>query len=155
MTKIHTITEESQLTDLEGWSYREDDSRPSYVLPQIMNLLYTTELEEELDWNEQLKLAVYVSNVAAFDDLTPDRLNELYQESEENFQGSHSNEAEFAESFLTEVGMVDESATENLVIDWQGTYNYALRYDYFNVFVMAKNEETRALEVERFFWSNA
>jgi hypothetical protein len=155
MTKIQTITEESQLTDSEGWSYREDDSSPSYILPQIMNLLYTTELEEELDWNEQLKLAVYVSNVAAFDDLTPDRLNELYQQSEEEFQGSHSNEAEFAESFLTEVGMVDESATENLVIDWQGTYDYTLRYDYFNVFVMAKNEETRALEVERFFWRNA
>jgi hypothetical protein len=155
MTKIQTITEESQLTDSEGWSYREDDNRPSYVLPQIMNLLYTTELEEELDWNEQLKLAVYVSNVAAFDDLTPERLNELYQESEENFEGSHSNEAEFAESFLTEVGMVDESATENLVIDWQGTYEHTLRYDYFNVFVMAKNEETRALEVERFFWRNA
>ena len=73
----------------------------------------------------------------------------------ENFQGSHSNEAEFAESFLTEVGLVDENATENLVIDWQGTYDYALRYDYFNVFVMAKNEETKALEVERFFWRNA
>ncbi len=155
MTKIQTITEESQLTDSEGWTYREDDSSPSYILPQIMNLLYTTELEEELEWHEKLKLAVYVSNVAAFDDLTPDRLIELYWESVENFHGSHSNEAEFAESFLTEVGLVDENATENLVIDWQGTYDYALRYDYFNVFVMAKNEETKALEVERFFWRNA
>jgi hypothetical protein len=155
MTIIQTITEESQLTDSEGWTYREDDSRPSYVLPQIMNLLYTTELEEELDWHEQLKLAVYVSNVAAFDDLTPERLNELYQESEENFEGEFANEGEFAEEFLTRCGDLDSRATENLVIDWQGTYDYAFQFDYFNVFVMAKNEETRALEVQRFFWRNA
>jgi hypothetical protein len=102
-----------------------------------------------------LKLAVYVSNVAAFDDLTPERLNELYQESEENFEGEFANEGEFAEEFLTRCGDLDSRATENLVIDWQGTYDYAFQFDYFNVFVMAKNEETRALEVQRFFWRNA
>ena len=155
MTKIQTITEDAQLTDSQGWSYSEDDSRPSYTLPQIMNLLYITELEEELDWDEQLKLAVYISNVASWDDLTPDRLNELYWESVENYHGEHANEGEFAEQFLTDVGMIDEDATANLVIDWQGTYNYSLQYDYFNVFVTAKNEETNAFEVKRFFWRNA
>jgi hypothetical protein len=124
-------------------------------LPQIMNLLYKAELEEELDWNDQLKLAVYIDGVASFDDLTPDRINELWEECQDNFQGDHSNEAEFAESFLTDCGMVDEEATANLVIDWQGTYDYTLRYDYFNIAVIAKNDASNSFEVMRFFWRNA
>jgi hypothetical protein len=155
MTKIQTITEDAQLTDSQGWFYTEDDSRPSYTLPQIMNLLYTTELEEELDWDDQLKLAIYISNVDAFGDLTPDRLNELWAECEENFEGEFANEGEFAEEFLTRCGDLDSRATENLVIDWQGTYDYAFQFDYFNIFVIAKNEETSAFEVKRFFWRNA
>ena len=155
MTKIQILREEEQLTDSQGWFYREEDSSPSYTLPQIMNLLYITELEEELDWDDTLKLAVYISNVASWDDLTPDRLNELWAECEENYHGDHSSEGEFAEQFLNDVGMIDEEATANLVIDWQGTYNYTLQHDYFNIFVIAKNEETSAFEVKRFFWRSA
>ena len=152
MTKIKILTEEAQLTDSQGWGYFGEESRPDYVMPQIMNLLYTSELEEELDRYNMLSLAAYVSNVAAFDDLTPERLGELWEECQENFQGSFSNEGEFAETFLNDVGLVDEEATRNLVIDWQGTYDYTLRYDYFNVYAYAKNTETNALEVERFFF---
>lgn len=155
MTKIQTLTNDAQLTDSQGWAYRDDEHRPSSTIPQIMNLLYKTELEEELDWNEQLKLAVYIDNVAAFDDLTPDRIIELYWESVENFHGEHSSEAEFAENFLTEVGLVDEDAIANLVIDWQGTYNYSLQYDYFNISVIAKNDASNSFEIMRFFWRNA
>ena len=155
MTKIQILTEDAQLTDSQGWFYREEEQRPSYTLPQIMNLLYTTELEEELDWDDQLRLAVYVSNVASWDDLTPDRLNELWAECEENYHGEFATEGEFAEQFLTEIGDIDEDAIRNLVIDWQGTYNYSLQYDYFNVFVWATNEETKAFEIQRFFWRSA
>jgi hypothetical protein len=155
MTKIQTITEDAQLTDSKGWFYRVEEHRPSYFIPQIMNLLYITELEEELDWDDQLRLAVYISDVSAYDNLTPDRLNELWAECEENYQGTYANEGEFAEECLTECGDIDSRATENLVIDWQGTYNYALQYDYFNIFVWATNEETKAFEVQRFFWRSA
>ena len=152
MTKIQTITEDTQLTDSQGWFYHEDHSRPSYTIPQIMNLLYTAELEEDLEWHDQLKLAVYVSVIAPFDDLTLDRLNELWADCEENYQGEFANEGEFAEDFFESTGQIDEEATKWLVIDWQGTYNYSLRFDYFNDFVIAKNEETNAFEVKRFFW---
>ena len=152
MTKIKILTEEAQLTDSQGWGYFGEESRPDYVMPQIMNLLYTSELEEELDRYNMLSLAAYVSNVAAFDDLTPERLGELWEECQENFQGSFSNEGEFAETFLNDVGLVDEEATRNLVIDWQGTYDYTLRYDYFNVYVYAQNQNTNAVVVDRYFF---
>ena len=152
MTKIELITEEAQLTDSQGWLYRGEDNRPDTAIPQIMNLLYTTELEEELDWGQMLTLAAYVSNVDLWSDLTPEKLEELWAECLENYEGSHSNEGEFAESFLENVGMIDEEATRNLVIDWQATYDYTLRHDYFNVYVYAKNTETNALEIQRFFF---
>lgn len=152
MTKLQTLTEDAQLTDSQGWFYRGEEYRPSYTLPQIMNLLYKTELEEDLEWEDQLRLAVYASVIAPFGDLTPDRLNELWAECEENYEGEYANEGEFAEDFLTRCGDIDTRATENLVIDWQGTYNYSLQYDYFNFFVVARNEETNGFEVKRFFW---
>jgi hypothetical protein len=152
MTKIELVTEEAQLTDSQGWTYQGEDNRPDTAIPQIMSLLYTAELEEELDRGQMLTLAAYISNVDAWSDLTPERLQELWAECEENYQGSHASEGEFAESFLTEIGDIDTRATQSLVIDWQGTYDYSLRYDYFNVYVYAKNTETKALEIERFFF---
>jgi hypothetical protein len=152
MTKIKTLTEEAQLTDSEGWTYRREDNRPDTAIPQIMNLLYTTELEEELDWLQMLTLAAYVSNVDAWSDLTPERLSELWTECEENYEGSHANGGEFAEYFMEMTGQLNETATADLVIDWEATYNYSLRYDYFDVYVYAKNTETNALEIERFFF---
>ena len=152
MSKIKTLTEEAQLTDSQGWRYFGEENRPDYVMPKIMSALYEIELEEELERYQMLSLAAYISNVDPWLDLTPERLQELWAECEENYQGSHASEGEFAESFLTEIGDIDTRATQSLVIDWQGTYDYALRYDYFNVYVYAKNTETNALEIERFFF---
>ena len=152
MTKIKTLTEEAQLTDSQGWTYRREDNRPDTAIPQIMNLLYTTELEEELDWLQMLTLAAYVSNVDAWSDLTPERLSELWTQCEENYEGSHANGGEFAEYFMDMTGQLNETATADLVIDWQGTYDYTFRHDYFDVYVYAKNTETNALEIERFFF---
>ena len=152
MTKIELVTEEAQLTDAQGWTYQGEESRPNYFMPQIMNLLYTTELEEELDRGQMLTLAAYISNVDAWGDLTPGKLGELWAECEENYEGSHANGGEFAENWLTMTGSLDERATADLVIDWQATYDYTFRHDYFDVYVYAKNTETNALEVERFFF---
>jgi hypothetical protein len=152
MTKIKTLTEEAQLTDSQGWLYRGEDNAPDSTIPQIMNLLYTTELEEELERYQMLSLAAYVSNVDAWADLTPERLGELWEECQENYEGSFANGGEFAENFMIMTGQLNETATADLVIDWQATYNYTFRHDYFDVYVYAKNTETNALEIERFFF---
>jgi hypothetical protein len=153
MTKLTTVTEEAQLTDSQGWLYRGDEHAPLTTVPQIMDILYSTELGEELDWEECLKLAVYADNVMAYgEDLTNDRLAELWEECQEEFQGDFSTEAEFAEDFFTSTGQLDEEATKWLVIDWQGTYNYSLQFDYWNAYIYARNNETNAIEVFRFFF---
>jgi hypothetical protein len=155
--KLQTITEEAQLTDSKGWTYKGDDHAPDYAMPQIMNLLYEHELGEELDWDELARLASYISNVARWDDLTPDRLSELWKECEENWEGDWTTEAEFAEDFMHSTGQVDTEATQWLVIDWAQTYDYTLQYDYFNVYLHARNHTIEGIEgwkLARHFWRN-
>lgn len=153
--KLAPITNEAQLTDSKGWEYKGAELAPNGRLAQIMNLLYETELEEELDWEQCLQLACYIDQEHAFDDLTPARLNEIWQEAQDNYQGDWDSAAQFAEDFFVTTGQIDEEATRNLVIDWEGTFRYSLQYDYFETFVYAKNLETHALEIRRYFWRNA
>jgi len=156
--KLQTITDEAQLTDSRGWTYKEESSHPNYAMPQIMNLLYEHELAQELEWEELVKLGAYVSEVARWDDLTPDRLSELWAECEENYQGNYRGEAEFAEDFMHSAGWIDEQATSHLVINWAQTYDYSLAHDYFNVYLYARNEDKPDFEGWHFaqhFWRNA
>lgn len=155
--KLETITDEALLTDSRGWTYKREDYAPNYEMPQIMNLLYEHELAEELDWDDLARLASYVCNVARWDDLTPDRLSELWAECEENYQGNYSTEAEFAEEFMHSAGWIDEQATSHLVIDWAQTYDYSLQHDYFSGYLYARNETIKGLDglqFARHFWRN-
>lgn len=154
MTTIRRIVlDEAQLTDSKGWLYRGDENRPETTIPQIMNLIYSAELGEELEWEECLKLAVYTDYAMTYgEELTNDRLAELWEECQEFYQGDFANEAEFAEDFFISTGSLNEEATQDLVIDWQGTYNYSLQYDYFNTYIYARNEESGTIEVYRFFF---
>lgn len=155
MATLTPVTDETQLTDSQGWFYRGNEHRPETDIPQIMNLIYSAELGEELDWEECLRLAVYADNVMLYgEDLTNDRLAELWEECQEYYQGDFSSEADFAEDFFISTGQLNEEATADLVIDWQGTYNYSLQYDYFNTYIYARNEESGAIEVYRFFFRN-
>ena len=152
MTNNQKITEEAQLRDSKGWLYRGEEHEPSYSLPAIMEFCYTMNFEENLDFDDWRRLAAYITAVDNWAVLNPETLETLWSECQENYQGSFATEAEFAESFLTEIGEVDEDATKNLVIDWEATYNYSLRYDYFNVYVYAQNENTNAVLVDRYFF---
>jgi hypothetical protein len=118
-----------------------------------MNIIYEAELSEELEWEECLKLAVYIDNVLTFgQSLNNDDLARYWEECQEADQGEFSSEADFAEDFFISTGQLDEEATKYLVIDWQGTYNYSLQFDYWNTYIYARNQETNAIEVSRFFF---
>lgn len=156
--KLETITDEAQLTDSRGWTYKEDDHSPNYAMPQIMNLLYEHELAEELEWEELARLASYVSNVARWENLTPERLSKLWEECQENYQGDYTTRAEFAEEFMHETGQVDTEATQWLVIDWAQTYNMSLQYDYFDVYLHAGNQAIQGIDgwkLARFFFRSS
>lgn len=155
MTELIHVTEEAQLTDSKGWLYRNDEHRPFSLIPQLMNTIYEAELGEELDWTDCLKLAVYIDSEMSFgQSLNNDDLIKFWEDCQDVYQGDFSSEADFAEDFFISTGQLDEEATKWLVIDWQGTYNYALRYDYWNAYIYARNEQTNEIEVCRFFFRN-
>jgi hypothetical protein len=105
------------------------------------------EYTEDLDHDEILRLALFAYNTGCA--LVPEDLFLLIAQEQEAFQGEHDSEAEFAEDFFTSTGQLDEEATKWLVIDWQATYNYALRFDYFAYDVVDINGSYR-----KFFWSS-
>tara|TARA_R100000234_G_scaffold76316_1_gene47414 strand:- start:180 stop:758 length:579 start_codon:yes stop_codon:yes gene_type:complete len=52
-----------------------------------------------------------------------------YDDFENSYRGTWDSEAEYAEEFYTSTGAYDPNLASDLVIDWEATFNYALRYD--------------------------
>ena len=51
-----------------------------------------------------------------------------YSNFEESYRGCYDSEADYAEEFYTMTGAYDPDVASDLVIDWDATYNYSLRY---------------------------
>ena len=109
-------------------------------------LLEQTEYTEDLDPDQILRLAIFAYNGGW--SLVPEDLPALIAQEEEAYQGEFNSEAEFAEDFFESTGQIDEEATKYLVIDWQGTYNYSLQFDFFNFDVIDIDGAYR-----KFFWN--
>lgn len=109
-------------------------------------LLEQTEYTEDLDPDQILRLAIFAYNGSW--SLVPEDLPALIAQEEEAFAGEFSSEAEFAEDLFESTGQIDEEATKYLVIDWQGTYNYSLQFDFFNFDVIDIDGAYR-----KFFWN--
>ena len=52
-----------------------------------------------------------------------------YSDFESAYRGAYDSDAEYAEEFYTETGAYDPDTLSNLVIDWEATFNYSMRYD--------------------------
>jgi hypothetical protein len=96
-----------------------------------------------LDADEALRLAIYAYNCASGSDID---FAKLLEEEQEAFAGQNASEADFTEELLTEVGDL-ESMPSWVVIDWQATWDSALRFDFFTYDVV--NEDG---EYVKFFW---
>jgi hypothetical protein len=132
------------ITDGEGYGY--------YGLREIVNHIQATKLEDqELDFDQVLRLALFTYNNHETDLalLTAERLAEILEEEEEAYAGEFSTEADFAEDLITETS--DAVLPDWVVIDWQGTYNYALRFDYYN-YTVRLNDEENGIFFARYFW---
>ena len=105
------------------------------------------EYTEDLDPDELLRLAIYAHNGSW--GLVPEDLFMLIPEEQEAFWGEFDTKGEFAENYLTEVGDIDTIATQNLVIDWEATYDYSFQFDFFFYDVIDIDGNYR-----RFFWRN-
>jgi hypothetical protein len=132
------------ITDGEGYGY--------YGLREMVNHIKATEFEgQELDFDEVLRLALFAYNnhETNLELLTAERLAEILEEEQEAFAGEFSTEADFAEDLITQTN--DQDLPDWVVIDWQGTYNYALRFDYYN-FSVRLNDEENGIFFARYFW---
>jgi hypothetical protein len=145
MTSYTTITEQREnniITDWGGVAYNG--------LREIVEHIKNTELEEELDLDEVLRLALYTWNnhETKPEDLTPERLAEIWAMENDAYAGEFSTEADFAEDLITQTS--DQELPSWVVIDWQGTYNYALQFDYYNY--EARLIDGGELVMSRYFW---
>ena len=52
-----------------------------------------------------------------------------YSDFQSSYRGAYDSDADYAEEFYTEIGDYDPNTQTSLVIDWEATYNYSLRYD--------------------------
>jgi hypothetical protein len=132
------------ITDGEGYGY--------YGLREIVEHIKATELEgQELDFDEVLRLALFAYNQNETDLalLTAERLAEILEQEQDAYAGEFSTEAEFAEDLITETSEAILPAW--VVVDWQGTYNYACQYDYHN-YTVRLNDEENGIFYARYFW---
>ena len=52
-----------------------------------------------------------------------------YSDFESAYRGAYDSNEQYAEEFYTDIGAYNPDTASDLVIDWEATYNYALRYD--------------------------
>ena len=101
---------------------------------------------EELDADEALRLAIYAWNCHA--DANGMELEKLLEEEQEAYQGENSSEADFAEELVTMTEGL-ENVPSWVAIDWQATWDTALRFDFFTYDVVTVDGEYVKL-----FWRN-
>lgn len=104
---------------------------------------FTSDLSED----ELLRLSLFAWNGSW--SLVPEDLPLLRAQEEEAYYGEYATEGEFAEAYFTDTGLIDEEATRNLVIDWEGTYRYSLQYDFHSYQVWDHEGWPR-----QFFWNS-
>lgn len=125
----------------------------NFPLPQIEKLFeLVSDTFDDIDEDEALRLALYIwNNETAITTPTPERLEELRSDENDTYQGDQRDEADFAEYWFTEVD--EQPVSPNLVIDWAGTYKYALSHDFFSYGIITKTE-AEPFSLKRFFWRN-
>jgi hypothetical protein len=104
------------------------------------------EVFDELGTDEAIRLAIYAYNCHA--DINGLHLYDLLEEEREAFAGENTSEADFAQELVEEVdGYLFKDLPSWVVIDWQATWDSALRFDYFTFDVIDTDGDYK-----RFFW---
>ena len=111
---INYVIKTSPSNSAEEWFYTDHENlKPIYDEYQDIQVIKEYNISIEL-MNE------YLDNYG--EDLS-------YSDFESAYRGAYDSNADYAEEFYTECGDYDPNTQSNLVIDWEATYNYALRYD--------------------------
>jgi hypothetical protein len=106
------------------------------------------EYTEDLDNDELLRLSMYAYNNGYA--LVPEDLPLFIAEEQENFRGEAESAADFTREIIEEMGYITEDVPSWICIDYQRTWNSALRFDFFEYQVIDINGNYR-----HFFWWNS
>jgi hypothetical protein len=105
------------------------------------------EYTEDLDPDELLRLALYAYNSGY--GLVAQDLPLFIGEEQNSFYGEAESEAEFTREVIEGSGWIGEDMPSWIVLDYQTTWDSALRFDFF---------EYRVIDIDgnyrQFFWSN-
>jgi hypothetical protein len=106
-----------------------------------------TEYTEGLDTDQILRLALFAYNGAW--GLVPEDMAALIGQEEESYRGEAESEEEFTREIIEEMDYISKDTPSWVVIDYQRTWDSALRYDFF---------EYRVIDIDgnyrQFFWWN-
>jgi hypothetical protein len=106
------------------------------------------EYTEDLDNDELLRLAMYAYNSGYA--LVPEDLPLFIAEEQENFRGESDSAADFTREIIEEMGYITEEMPSWICIDYQRTWDSALRFDFFEYQVIDIDGNYR-----QFFWWNS
>ena len=79
----------------------------------------------ELDEDERALLAMYQGDV---------NQDGTIEDAQDSYQGAYSSEADFAQSIAEDCGYINDDLPTWICIDWQATWNSALRFDYTAIY---------------------
>jgi hypothetical protein len=92
------------------------------------------EYTEDMDNDEILRLAMFADNGGW--GLVPDDMDAFIAQEQEAFCGEYESEAEFTRELLIETGTLPEDLPNWICIDYQLTWDTALRFDFFSYAVV-------------------
>ena len=121
---IDYVIKTSPSNSAEEWFFTDHENlKPIYDEYQDIKVIkeYMEKYQEFKENNISIELMnEYLDNYG--EDLS-------YSDFESSYRGAYDSNADYAEEFYTEIGDYDPNTQSNLVIDWEATYNYALRHD--------------------------
>ena len=93
-----------------------------------------TEYTESLDPDELLRLAIWAYNGGW--GLVPEDMPVFIGEEQENYRGEAESPAEFTREVIEEMGYISADTPSWIVIDYQATWDSALRHDFIEYAVI-------------------
>jgi hypothetical protein len=106
------------------------------------------EYTEDLNPDELLRLALYAYNGSW--QLVPEDLCLLVAQEQDNYRGEAESAEEFTREIIEEMGYITEDMPSWICIDYQRTWDSALRFDFFEYQVIDIDGNYR-----QFFWWNS
>jgi len=141
-----TETETETKTNLVAWN-GETYTGAGEWYDKFKNDPEYTEYTEDLNNEEILRLSMFAYNGAW--GLVPEDMPAFIAQEQDSYRGESESEEEFTRELVEEMGYISGDMPSWIVIDYQRTWDSALRFDFFEYQVIDIDGNYR-----QFFWWN-